>query len=457
MTSLDDYLDDAGFDLSDYGLDDTDYSDYLDDYLDGLYPTGTDSSSSYPTGTSSGDYGLSSGSSGSDDDDDDFDLSDYLNGSDSDDDYSSGSSSFGGSNTPTSGDLPPGFGGAFGTDYSNMETSDSCVSDAAFQTTGPRVDLAFDVIFLVLFVLIGGLAAFRLLRSKNKGAAIGKWFLFPVSLFFAILYLLIDIITLILSQCIMLRGDKYQLAQIAVTWFNSLSVFLLIVLILLPICLKLQQGGGKFASLTLIIHSVWLGLCGIFLLVSLATFTRVQDAIYRSGDSIDRNLPKASRDVTMTYYVFLFLAALLAGANLFFALFRRANIRKGSLILAIPTLGISTLALTLILMGGFADLRYGSQTRSAGYFEKSGDAQVFLGRFFYALAFISALMIAGSHQAIDDGTATTAPIQQQQPAAAPQMAQQQYQPEQYKYSPVEQQHEHPPVPVPAPYGPAQSA
>jgi hypothetical protein len=127
----------------------------------------------------------------------------------------------------------------------------------------------------------------------------------------------------------MMRGDKYQLAQIAVTWFDNLSVFLLIVLILLPICLKLQQGGGKIASLTLIVHSVWLGLTGIFLLVSLATFTRIQDAIYRSGDSIDSDLPEATRDVTMTYYVFLFLAALLGGANLFFALFRRANIRKG--------------------------------------------------------------------------------------------------------------------------------
>ncbi|KAJ0423598.1 hypothetical protein BJY00DRAFT_277880 [Aspergillus carlsbadensis] len=127
----------------------------------------------------------------------------------------------------------------------------------------------------------------------------------------------------------MMRGDKYQLAQIAVTWFDNLSVFLLIVLILLPICLKLQQGGGKIASLTLIVHSVWLGLTGIFLIVSLATFTRIQDALYRSGDSIDRDLPEASRDVSMTYYVFLFLAALLASANMFFAIFRKANIRKG--------------------------------------------------------------------------------------------------------------------------------
>ncbi|KAL3466121.1 hypothetical protein BJX64DRAFT_284701 [Aspergillus heterothallicus] len=446
MSSLDDYLDDVGFDLDDYGLDDTDYSDYLDDYLDDLYPTGTDSSSSYPTGSSSSDdYGLSSG-----DDDTDFDLSDYLDDYSSGDDSSSGSSDYGGSNSPTSGGLPPGLG-AFGGDFTTMETSDSCVSDAAFQTTGPRVDLAFDVIFLVLFVLIGGLAAFRLLRSKNKGAALGKWFLFPVSLFFALLYLFIDIITLILSQCIMLRYDKYQLTQIAVTWFDSLSVFLLIVLILLPICLKLQQGGGKIASLTLIVHSVWLGLTGIFLLVSLATFTRIQDAIYRSGDSFDSDLPKASRDVTMTYYVFLFLAALLAGANLFFALFRRANIRKGSLILAIPTLGISTLGLTLVLMGGYADLSYGSVTRSAGYFEKSGDAQVFLGRLFYALAFISALMIAGSHQVIDDGTTTT--TTQYQPVVSKQQPMDQYQ---YSPSPVEQQ-QHAPVPVPAPYGPAQVA
>ncbi|KAL2814150.1 hypothetical protein BJX63DRAFT_204928 [Aspergillus granulosus] len=441
MSSLDDYLDDAGIDLSDYGLDDTDL-DYYDDYIDDLYPTGS----------SSDDYGLS-GDSGSDDYD--YGLDDYDFGSDSSDDYSYGISDFGGPpDTATSGDLPPGYGD-FSTDFSSMDTSDSCISEAAFRETGPRVDLAFDVIFLVLFVVIGGLAAFRLLRSKSKGAAIGKWFLFPVSLFFALLYLLIDIITLILSQCVMLRYDKYQLAQIAVTWFRHLSVFLLIVLILLPICLKLQQGGGKFASLTLIIHSVWLGLCGIFLLVSLATFTRVQDSTYRSGDSIDFNFAKATRNVTMTYYVFLFLAALLAGANLFFALFRRANIRKGSLILAIPTLIISTLILTLVIMGGFADLRYGSATRSASYFENSKDAQDFLERLFYALAFISAVVIAGSHQAIGDDTATTATTQQQPPAAPPMQQQQPI--NQYQYSPAPQEQQHAPVPVPAPYGPPQVA
>ncbi|KAL2788522.1 hypothetical protein BJX66DRAFT_340195 [Aspergillus keveii] len=450
---LDDLLDDYGIDssdLDDYGLDSSDL-DYLDDYIDDYYPTGTDSSPSLPTSGSSSDdyYGY---------DDDDFDYDDLLNGSDSNDDSSSGSYDFGGSSdfgdsdSPMSGDLPPGYG-AFGSDYTFSSTSDSCVTNAAFQTTGPRVDLAFDVIFLVLFLLIGGLAVFRLLRSKSKGAAVGKWVLFPVSLFFAILYILIDFITLILNQCIMMRGDKYQLAQIAVTWFDSLSVFLLIVLILLPICLKLQQGGGKIASLTLIVHSVWLGLTGIFLLVSLATFTRIQDAIYRSGDSIDSDLPEASRDVTMTYYVFLFLAALLGGANLFFALFSRANIRKGSLLIAIPTLIISTLGLTLVLMGGYADQSYGNRTRSASSFEKSQDAQVFLKRFFYVIAFISALMIAGSHQVVDDSTTTTT---QQQPVVAPppqpQMVQQQPQQQQYySPSPVEGT-VHAPVPVPAPYG-----
>jgi hypothetical protein len=139
----------------------------------------------------------------------------------------------------------------------------------------------------------------------------------------------IDIITLILSECVILRLDKYQQAQTAVRWFDNLSVFLLIVLILLPICLKLQQGGGKFAALTLVIHSVWLALCGVFLLVSLAIFSKVQDALYRTGDNVDVDLTKALRNVTMTYYVFLFLAGLLASANLFFALFRKANIRKG--------------------------------------------------------------------------------------------------------------------------------
>jgi hypothetical protein len=104
-------------------------------------------------------------------------------------------------------------------------------------------------------------------------------------------------------------------------------------------------------------------------------------------------------------------------------------------------------------MGGYADQSYGNRTRSASSFEKSQDAQVFLKRFFYVLAFISALMIAGSHQVVDDSATTTT---QQQPVVAPppqpQMVQQQPQQQQYySASPVEGT-VHAPVPVPAPYG-----
>ncbi|KAL2867339.1 uncharacterized protein BJX67DRAFT_381053 [Aspergillus lucknowensis] len=451
MSSLDDYLDDAGFDLDDYDLGDYDTGDYdFGDYGSSDYDSGDYGSSDYdygdydygdydygdyPTSTSSSSYPTTSSSY------DDW-LDDYS-GDSSDSSDSSDSYDYGSSDYPTNGDLPPGLGSDYpgiGTDYSNMKTSDKCVKEAAFKTTGPKVDLAFDVIFLVLFLAVGAVAAFRLLKSKQKGAAIGKWFLFPVSLFFAILSILINMITLILSQCLMMRIDKYNLAQIAVRWFESLSVFLLIVLILLPICLKLQQGGGKFASLTLVVHSVWLGLCGIFLLVGLATYSRIQDAIYRTQDSIDANLPKASRGVNMAYFVFLFLAALLGGANMFFAFFRKANIRKGAILIGIPALGVSTLILTLVLMGGFADREYGKKDRSAGYFEKSGDAQVFLSRLFYAISFLCALLIAGSHQEVDDS-----PAQPVAPMSQP--ANEWHQPT----APAPEQ-THAPVPVPAPYG-----
>ncbi|KAL4915815.1 hypothetical protein BDW62DRAFT_118578 [Aspergillus aurantiobrunneus] len=455
MTTVDveEYLNDLGFDPSDYGLDEDDFdlSDYdVSDYDTSSYdisdylPTSTESSSSYPTSS--------------------YDYDDYLDDDDSYGSSGSSSSDFDWDNLPTSGgpssgdipssDLPYGLGsyGSIGTDYSNQQTSGSCVSELAFKTTGPKVDLAFDVIFLVLFVAIAGVAGFRLLKSKQKGAAIGKWFLFPASLFFAILYLFIDFITLILSQCVMMRIDKYQQALTAVKWFDSLSVFLLIVLILLPICLKLQ-GGGNIATLTLIVHGAWLALCGIFLLVSLAIYSRIQDAIYRTGDSVDLSLARASRGVSMTYYVFLFLAALLGGANMFFALFRKSNIRKGTLLLATPALILSTLVLTLVLMGGFADHQYGSATRSPSYIERSGDAQIFLTRLFYAIAFLSALAIAGSHQATDDSAAQPVPPmsqpanEYQQPVApvpAPALA-------------PAPQHDHAPVPAPAPYGPAQAA
>ncbi|KAL4928197.1 uncharacterized protein BDV17DRAFT_101761 [Aspergillus undulatus] len=481
---LDDYLDDYDVDLDDYDDGIFDLSDYdFDDYYTSTYeytPTTTESSGSYPT-SSNYDYDDYLGVSGDDDDDDedifsstDFDLDDLDNLPSREDIYS--------------GDLPSDFGsyGGIGADYSSQKTSNTCVTEFAFKTTGPKVDLAFNVIFLVLFVALAGISGFRLLKSKNMGTAIAKWFLFPASLFFAILHLFINFITLILSQCLIMRYDKYQQAMTATRWFDTLAVFLLIVLVLLPICLKLQQGGRKLATLTLIVNGAWLALTGIFLIVSLAVYSRIQDAIYRTrDDDLDLDMIKSSRGVGMAYYVFLFLAALLGGANMFFALFQKANIRKGTLLLAVPALILSMLVLTLILMGGYADREYRSKNRSPSYFERSSDAQDFLTRLLYAIAFLSALFIAASHQVIDDGTAQSQP----QPHPVPPMAQpvigQYLQPVPVAppqsqasapvpapvpapafspafapaFAPVTQQQEQqqPPVGAPAPYGPAHVA
>ncbi|KAL4879289.1 hypothetical protein BJY04DRAFT_220409 [Aspergillus karnatakaensis] len=428
MSSFDDYLDDIGLgdydipDLSDYDIPDlTDYD--LSDYM----PTATGSSSAYPTSSYGGDDDDADG------DDDGFDISDWYDGPKSEDDSGSSFTGAGGA-------------GAIGTDYSRQETSSSCVSEVAFKTTGPKVDLAFDVIFLVLFIAIAVFTVIRLLKSKQKGSLLGKWLLFPASLFFAILYLFIDMITLILSECVMMRYDKFQQAQTAVKWFDSISIYLLIVLILLPICLKLHQSGTKLAKLTFIVHSILLGFLFIFLLVALATYTRIQDALYRSGDSFDIDLVRGTRGVTMTYYVFLFLGALLAGANMFFALFRKSNLRRGVLFLSIPVLALSTLALTLVLMGGYADREYGDDDRSVGYIERSGDAVVFLTRLFYAISFLSALVIASSGETIYDNTL---------PPAAP-MTQSTYPPQGPGPAPPAEQ-THTPVPVPAPYAPANVA
>jgi hypothetical protein len=93
-------------------------------------------------------------------------------------------------------------------------------------------------------------------------------------------------------------------------------------------------------------------------------------------------------------------------------------------------------------MGGFADREYGDDDRSAGYIEKSGDAVVFLTRLFYAIAFLSALVIASSRETLSDSTlAPVAPMSQPPvlaPAPAPAPA-----------PGFEQAHA--PVPVPAPY------
>lgn len=244
-------------------------------------------------------------------------------------------------------------------------------------------------------------------------------------------------ITLILSQCVMMRADKYQQALTAVRWFDNLSVYLLIVLILLPICLKLQ-GSGTFKTITLFGHGAWLALCGIFLVVSLACFSKIQTTMYKDFELPKADFIKSTRGVTVTYYVFLFFAALLATANMALALFRRASIRKGVslhgaspfsqnhanntwqlLFISIPALILSTLILTLVLMGGFADREYGKKIRKPEYYEKSDDAQVFLKRLFYAAAFVSALIIAGAQLPADDSSQAAPAVSQAQPQPQP--------------------------------------
>jgi hypothetical protein len=194
--SLDDYLDDLsdyGFDYSDFGLDDEDfdYSDYLNDddfdYSDyGLddedfdfdysdYLPSSTSSASYPTSTSY-DW-LSGGDSGDDGDITTPSSSDYDMNLDG---------------TPPNGEgstngLPSSLGGAFGSDFSNQQVSDSCVSEVAFKTTAPKVDLAFDVIFLVLFIALAVFTVIRLFKIKRNGGGMVNWVLFPISLFFTIL------------------------------------------------------------------------------------------------------------------------------------------------------------------------------------------------------------------------------------------------------------------------------
>ncbi|KAL4973049.1 hypothetical protein BDW66DRAFT_154198 [Aspergillus desertorum] len=362
-SSLDDYLDDLSdydIDLSDYGLDedDIDYSDYL--------PSST-SSGSYPTSTS---YDWLSG--------DDYDGdSDNTSSSSSNFDLGLDGTSPSGSSDGDS--LPTSFDGlgAFGSGYFSEQTSDSCVSEVAFKTTAPRVDLAFDVIFLILFLGLAVFTVLRLVKVNKNGGGMAKWVLLPVSLFFAVLYLFLDMIFLILSQCMIMRYDKYQLALTAVAWFNSLSIFLLIVTILLPICLKLQ-GTGKLRALTLFAHSAWLALTGIFLVVSLALYTRISDALFGTGDSLRLDFLEASRDVSMIT------------------------------LLTVPILALSALTLTLILMGGFADTNYGDAGRSAKYYEQSVHAQAFLTRLFYAIALVSALFVAGLNTA-DEDAAQSAP------------------------------------------------
>jgi MFS superfamily sulfate permease-like transporter len=140
----------------------------------------------------------------------------------------------------------------------------------------------------------------------------------------------LSIVGFTLIQCSIVSIRGYQLINIPTSWFGLVGNFLLIALIMIPLCKRLVQGNSKIAKMVTIVNSLYIALLAVVLLCALATYTRVVDAPY-SGRyrTSDLFLAVHQKRLRTAYSVLAIIGMLMAAANMLFALARGRHLRKG--------------------------------------------------------------------------------------------------------------------------------
>ncbi|KNG89702.1 integral membrane protein [Aspergillus nomiae NRRL 13137] len=302
-------------------------------------------------------------------------------------------------------------GGSFSGGSSSSSSSSKC-SGSAFSTQVTQISIAFHALFFLVFCGLFCVAAFKLIRSKQKGVALRRWFPLGLSITFMVVGVAFLIVLFTLLECDIASVTVYQLAGLAPSWLIPVAHFLLIAVIMIPICKRLVQGNRKIAKMVTTVHTGYIVVLGIVLLCYLAIYTHLVDAAYRTGARVDLSgLRLHQRRLATAYYVLAVIGMLMAAANMLFALARGHHLRRGVLLPATVVLILSSLGLTTLNLANHIIIDY-LQTqymrKSVGGFYQSMEAQTFLKYFFYAASFLAALLVASSNQLSDN--ASTGPV-----------------------------------------------
>ncbi|KAF7596654.1 hypothetical protein BBP40_000576 [Aspergillus hancockii] len=298
--------------------------------------------------------------------------------------------------------MAPRRGGSssYGASYGSS-SSNSCRS-GAFATKESIVLITFHALFFLVFLALSGIAAFQLFRSKQKGTALKRWFALGFSIVFSIIAVILNIISYVLLQCDIVSPRGYQVINIPLNWFGMVGNFLLVALIMIPLCKRLVEGNSKIARMVTIAHSAYVALLAILLLCTLAIYTRVINARYSSSyRASDVFLPLHYQRLKTAYCVLAVIGMLLAAASMLFALARGRHLRKGILLAAIPLLIVSSLGMTVLDLANHIIIAYRQEEylrKGVNAFNRSLEAQLFLAYFFYATAFLMALIVASSRK-----------------------------------------------------------
>ncbi|PLB53536.1 hypothetical protein P170DRAFT_508132 [Aspergillus steynii IBT 23096] len=298
--------------------------------------------------------------------------------------------------------MAPRRGGGSSGGYSSG-SSNQCSDYDAFATTFARIYIAFHALFFLVFVTVFFILVAKHKRTKRVAKAPLLWFCLYFSIIFSIISTALSIIFNTLSECGIFVGNDAYRASISIDWLGTTATLLVILAIMFPISQRLHHGNKGMGGLVRIAHSVTLGLFAILLIVSLSITTRVVDALYSSGyryglGSDIADLAIHQRRIWVACYAMGVICMLVAAATMLFALVRNPNFRRGSLRIGIPLLILSSLAMTLLDLGGYIHNTYGSFSsyRSTRYLEQSYEAQLFLRYFFYTCAFLSTLLVGST-------------------------------------------------------------
>ncbi|RMJ25494.1 hypothetical protein PHISP_03643 [Aspergillus sp. HF37] len=310
--------------------------------------------------------------------------------------------------------MAPRRGGSGGFDI-DVDTSD-CAADA-FSTTSSRVRIAFYALFTVVYAVLTFLAATSFLRSKRKGKALLQWWALGGSILLGLLSLILSIILVALIQC-EVAGDisDAMRANIAITWLYSVSVYLMIAVIMVPIVRHLYMATGKIAKLVTIVNVVYLALLAIILVCWLAIYTFITHSQHTGDYDYFIDLHRHRSRIAVAYYAMEAFGVLIAGTMMLILLVRHSSLWRWTLKAQVLFLIVAALGLTLTNMASSADVYFGSH--DVNYLNKSINASLFIQLLFYSCTFAVALFIASSPHLSDANRAyppvgTAMPPQQQ--------------------------------------------
>ncbi|KAK2747922.1 hypothetical protein FQN57_001513 [Myotisia sp. PD_48] len=313
--------------------------------------------------------------------------------------------------------MAPRRGGGGGGGFGGSSLGNRCSEAGAFTHHYPIVLIAFFGLFLLVTFVLGCLIPGRKNRAALRGLRPAKfqWTAVTFCLLFESLAIIVTIVQIVLGECGFSTLDTLKL-YVTSLWFSNFARYLLLGITMLPVCTQLHLASGQvLASVTRIIHMVYLGVVGIVLITPLSILT---DYIVRLGnDSFVAVVP-----LRVTWAVLSALGVIIAGASILIAVGRNPQLRQG-------TLSAWCFGLLVFLLGAYlCDLATIIRVELL-HTPTNPDsilASIFLSEFFFLTALTCAIYLlsnsslsttnpAGTQYAND----TMPPITQYPPAAYP--------------------------------------